>query len=586
MDFPTEIWTFILTNLPLANLIIIRSVSIYYKFIVDDILRRFYPNYQDADVIASLIDHDQMEIFDKVAHKFHSKEMILPCLSYYGDIVRVQRFISQGLEWDNTTVSYAVKGGQLELLKWAKNQRLYISKNICDLASHAGKLDIVQWALDRSYHFDKNTWKYAVAYASGLKSFEEQIKHILFYLKSDHPIDKDICSVVASYGLLNILFWLQMQGYPITAKTEYKAAKHGHLNILIYLFSQRLIRDVPNVYQIAMKYHQRHIIEWLLQNAFDAHWNIVAGIRGYVPLDYAWINTNKKADHVDLLIQSIECQNIDFINWYLDTHLALIKKQLRKYPHLAISLTKSAVKYHYLNVLILLKENHFPLTEKLYETAVKYQRSDILLWLKNNRVSMGVGCKPCIKAVSMGSLDMLKWLVENGFEVNNCQVYDIAIKNGHTHILDWLMDRFPDQMNYLHINQFIPYAVANGHFQMIEWVEQKRKSLGFRRYWSTKYCIDWKKCFHAAIIGGQINILQWLFVNKSPVSNFWLNMIHERSHLPHSCDKVVETKCLLDGTSVLVNQNDKFYASYLYLNYYRKNGDQYLDQERNIIIFN
>lgn len=584
MDFPAEILNNIFGNLPLANLIILRSVSIYYRFIIDDILKRFYPNYQDADVIASLIGHDEMEIFDKVALRFQSKEMILPCLAYYGDVIRIQKYIDQGLEWDNTTVSYAVKGGQLELLKWAKNQKLYISRNVCDLASHAGRLDIVQWALEHSYRFDKNTWKYAVAYVSKLKSFEEQTKHLLFYLKSDHPIDGDICSVVASYGLLNVLIWLQILGYRIPARAANKAAKHGHLNVIIYLFAQKLIQKKSDVYRPAMKYHQKHIIIWLIQNVISAHWSVIAGIRGYVSLDYDWIKSKKNADHLGFLAESLKYKNLEFFNWYFNTHLTSIIKQFDKHSFDGISFIDTVVKYNYLNVLILLKENHIRITDRIFETAVKYQRFDILLWLKNNCFDVRRGFHSCVEAASMGSLDTLQWLVKNGFMIYGCFAYDIAIKNGHTHILDWLISQFPDNVHYLHIEQLIPHAIANGHFQMIEWAEQKRRSLGFRRYWSTKYCIDWKKCFHAAIIGGQVKILQWLLSNKQPTSNFWSSMIHESPYYPSSHDKVVETKCLLDGTSILVNQNDKFYTAHIYLNQLEKNSYCNLDQEREVVI--
>ena len=69
-----------------------------------------------------------------------------------------------GIPWNEDTCANAAKGGQFDVLKWAKEKQRDGDWNshICANAAKGGQLDILMWVAEYGYKMDKKTCVNAV----------------------------------------------------------------------------------------------------------------------------------------------------------------------------------------------------------------------------------------------------------------------------------------------------------------------------------------------------------------------------------------------------------------------------------------
>ena len=132
----------------------------------------------------------------------------------------------------------AAKGGQLEMLKWARNNGYQWSSRTFKMASRNGNLDILNYLANNNCPMNGN----ANANGNGttdtdditLTAAQAGHLHVLQWARSKgYPWNTNTCSISAQLGHLQILQWATAEGCPCDQQIcTQEAAKAGHLDIL------------------------------------------------------------------------------------------------------------------------------------------------------------------------------------------------------------------------------------------------------------------------------------------------------------------------------------------------------------------
>jgi hypothetical protein len=114
-----------------------------------------------------------------------------------GHLRMLQWLRAKGCPWNEMTCVWAAKGGHLEVLRWARANGAPRNSGTCTTAAEGGHLEVVQWAR-----------------ANGC------------------PWDAMTCALAARGGHLEVLQWARANGCPWDGMTCTGAARGGHLEVL------------------------------------------------------------------------------------------------------------------------------------------------------------------------------------------------------------------------------------------------------------------------------------------------------------------------------------------------------------------
>lgn len=136
--------------------------------------------------------------------------------------------------------TYAAKHGHLEILKWLyqnnqnkQNKCAWYTTYICESAAEGGHLDVLKWLRSK---VDERYWNSSVCNSAAANGHLEVLKYLRteFY-KNGCPLDKLTCSYAAKGGHFDVLKWLHQNGWYWDEWTCRNAAKGGHFDILNWL---------------------------------------------------------------------------------------------------------------------------------------------------------------------------------------------------------------------------------------------------------------------------------------------------------------------------------------------------------------
>ncbi len=118
---------------------------------------------------------------------------------------------------------------------------------------------------------------------------------------------------------------------------------------------------------------------------------------------------------------------------------------------------------------------------------IKHGKLELLKLVVNQDIEK---LRPCLLAAESGNLDILKWLIENKYYINN-HICEVAALNGHIDIIKWIWEN-----NYFWDDKTCSFAAINGHLEIIKWARANG--------------CDWNKnvCSNAAEFG-HLNVLKW-----------------------------------------------------------------------------
>ena len=126
--------------------------------------------------------------------------------------------------WDEVTYKRATSGGHLAVLQWAHANGCPWDEETYSGAAYDGKLEILQWARANSAPWDGTTCVEA-AYSGHLE--------VLQWARANScPWDEQTCRHAALAGHFEVLQWARAHGCPWDERTCEGAAKGGHLEVL------------------------------------------------------------------------------------------------------------------------------------------------------------------------------------------------------------------------------------------------------------------------------------------------------------------------------------------------------------------
>jgi hypothetical protein len=180
--------------------------------------------------------------------------------------VRVLDLVLEGLKEDSEEEipaimsecgELAIKGGHLDVLKWARLNDCIWDEDLCDYAAQYGRLDILKWARANQAPWDEFTCSIAAQHGH---------LHILKWARANGcPWDEQTCAWAAQGGHLEILEWARANHCPWNEETCSTAAHHGHLHVLIWARANHAPWDRWTCVEAARMGHL-HILKWARAN--------------------------------------------------------------------------------------------------------------------------------------------------------------------------------------------------------------------------------------------------------------------------------------------------------------------------------
>ena len=143
----------------------------------------------------------------------------------FGDPIGLQLMHQRGdLDDDSDRLCvWAAKEGQLEILKWLRENDFPWDEKTCRLAAGGGHLEILRWAHSNGCPFDKKTRAWAA---------REGHLEVLQWLRANGcPWNEETCESAAEGGHLETLQWAHSNGCPWDRRTCSHATKRRQLKV-------------------------------------------------------------------------------------------------------------------------------------------------------------------------------------------------------------------------------------------------------------------------------------------------------------------------------------------------------------------
>lgn len=145
----------------------------------------------------------------------------------------------------------------------------------------------------------------------------------------------------------------------------------------------------------------------------------------------------------------------------------------------------------YLNIFEWSRKKYLCCYYTSYYLAAKNGHFELVKWIGKHHPWKISACEG---AAEGGHLNILKWLIDQGFPCGN-SLCTYAALGGHVHILEWLWDQ-----GYNFSETTCARAAEGGHFEVIKWLRDKNCP------WDDLTCEFAKNC-------GHLDILKWCIEN-------------------------------------------------------------------------
>ena len=163
----------------------------------------------------------------------------------------------------------AAEGGQLELLEWLFNKRVYPDfltlEDISKAAAKGGHLNILKWLKTKGLKLN---------HLAAEGAAEGGHLHLLQYLEQKGIKCRDICDSAIKGGQLKLLQHLIQTGHTSPSiKIGHDAIKSGSVELLDWLLKNGYYEDKEAI-QIttwAADYEHFHVLKWAITNGFESN---------------------------------------------------------------------------------------------------------------------------------------------------------------------------------------------------------------------------------------------------------------------------------------------------------------------------
>lgn len=305
-------------------------------------------------------------------------------------------------------------------------------------------------------------------------------------------IDPDIvCIQAADNGHFEVLKWAFAVGYPMFI-TPLGAVTRGNIEMIEWIHDIEVKWDrklVKKMYRRAAAAGQLDVIKWLHSHEY-----------------------NEISDRVACSAAKHGHQHV--LEW------------LAKFGVISAYVFDQAAKGGHFELIKWLRKQGYRWGDSATGSAAGYGDLDILKWMRDN--GCPVASLAYKHAASNGKLEILKWLYSEGNDVF-VNIYDLsreAIRGGHIHVLEWLVDiKYPlassgyrvaaskgriDVFKWLleknvamDADCVLVIAAAEGHLDMLKWLRAE----GYP--WDNSLC-------PIAVSNSQVEVLKWAIENGCP----------------------------------------------------------------------
>ena len=165
----------------------------------------------------------ELGCLDTLQHKLEkgrltNKSQVCECAAKGGQLEVLQWARVNGCPWDWATCAWAARGGHMYVLQWARANGCPWSDWTCWGAADGGHLEVLQWLRAKSCPWDERTCAWA---ARG-----GHLEVLQWARANGCPWDERTCAWAADSGYLEVLQWARANGCPWVAYT-FRMAAYG-----------------------------------------------------------------------------------------------------------------------------------------------------------------------------------------------------------------------------------------------------------------------------------------------------------------------------------------------------------------------
>jgi hypothetical protein len=207
-----------------------------------------------------------------------------------------------------------------------------------------------------------------------------------------------------------------------------------------------------------------------------------------------------------LTLTWLDCVNQSF------RHLVTIHAQPKPNKR---KLVIQAIRGQYFELVKWLYYNGFEFDAAASIYAISRHRLDILIWLVAN------GCTVAGHAVeyalAKNDLPILQWLIIHGCEYSVISICKAAVEHGNLLMLDWIISHLYQASDDETLQNIAVYAATSNCLSILQWFYQRFTILE-----------PTSEIFHAAVISGSLEILEWLYITYPYFSTFDCQVVAPR----------------------------------------------------------
>jgi hypothetical protein len=145
-------------------------------------------------------------VVDDVKGKYKFTQLSMNRAALFGDLEMIKWLREQRVPCDKDACDYAAQGGHLEVLKWLREQEAPLGEWTSVHAAKGGHLEILKWAREQGCGL--NQWTYAYAAKQGHLEILKWLREQGCYCDEW----EETCVFAAKEGHLEVLKWIEKQG--------------------------------------------------------------------------------------------------------------------------------------------------------------------------------------------------------------------------------------------------------------------------------------------------------------------------------------------------------------------------------------
>jgi hypothetical protein len=379
--------------------------------------------YAFSTGLLRITDNQSFDLMDKASQYGHLEilKWFYPRINRNGAGRKIEIFFS------------SVLGNQMHILEW-----IFELLEWDELQQQAAK--------DRENNFGKESMLVAKASRHGNLSM---VKFLID--KGFEYMHAVVTQAAAASGNLGVLIYLRSLDCPWSETIYLAAAAEGHLEILKWAESHGCPWDNSDLFPAAAKSSNRDVYQWLLDRQCPFKEEV--------------------SFHV-----AFECENFEFIKFARANGSTVMSEESEEGEELMFLVQEFAAKMGDLETILwALDQFNEPRMriKNILVAAATHCHIHILEWIETVggiQVWVHRAIKP---AVIQGHVDVLKWIVRNGYKWDakkDYQHYLTAIKNSKLQVLVWMNSCAPiftTDMSYPSI-----YASQEGEFEIVKWLHE------------------------------------------------------------------------------------------------------------------